>query len=158
MPEFLRRESFGHTFVNTLNDYVEQPDELWARIEAYAISNYGLVVMQRDVTRNRWEVIKWYDAHGTYAVQINRSVILLPRLVARAFLNGGRVIKQSYSVRHIDGDKRNVYVGNLEIIPKPSSYRPVGNEMMEVYNAHVNARYGKVNATTTTNGESTNEQ
>jgi hypothetical protein len=155
MPEFLRREAFGPNFVNMLSEYVEQPDELWARVEAYVISNYGLVVVQKDVTRNKWEVVKWYEAHGTYAVQFNRSVVMLPRLVARAFLNNGRLIPQSRSVRHIDGDKRNVHVSNLEIIPKPSSYRPVGNEMMEVYNAHVNARYS--NANKTANGETANE-
>ena len=91
-------------------------NEQWKKIEGfnYSVSNYGRV---KNNTTNKYKELR----HGVYGYQINLwnkgkgKLFTMSRLVANYFI---REVKPNERVRHIDGDIRNNYFKNLEIINK----------------------------------------
>lgn len=80
----------------------------------YSVSNYGRV---KNNTTNKFKELRV----GKYGFQINlwdkskSKMFTMSRLVANYFI---REVKENERVRHIDGDIRNNYYKNLEIVSK----------------------------------------
>ena len=89
-------------------------NEEWKEIDGfnYSVSNYGRV---KNNTTNKFKELRI----GKYGYQINlwnkskSKMFTLSRLVANYYR---REVKDSERVRHIDGDTRNNYFKNLEIV------------------------------------------
>lgn len=89
-------------------------NEEWKEIDGfnYSVSNYGRV---KNNTTNK---LKTWRA-GRFGYQINlwnkgkARMFTISRLVANYYI---REVKDSERVRHIDGDTRNNYFKNLEIV------------------------------------------
>lgn len=89
-------------------------NEEWKEIKDfnYSISNYGRV---KNNTTNKYKELRV----GRYGYQINlwdkgkSKMFTLSRLVANYFI---REVKENERVKHIDGDIRNNYFRNLEIV------------------------------------------
>lgn len=91
-------------------------NEEWQSIKDfnYSVSNYGRV---KNNTTNKFKELRT----GRYGFQINlwdkskSKMFTMSRLVANYFI---REVKDNERVRHIDGDIRNNYYKNLEIVSK----------------------------------------
>ena len=91
-------------------------NEEWQPIKDfnYSVSNYGRV---KNNTTNKFKHLRV----GRYGYQINlwdkskSKMFTMSRLVANYFI---REVKENERVRHIDGDIRNNYYKNLEIVSK----------------------------------------
>lgn len=89
-------------------------NEEWKEIDGfnYSVSNYGRV---KNNTTNKFKELRT----GKYGYQINlwnkskSKMFTLSRLVANYYI---REVKENERVRHIDGDIRNNYFKNLEIV------------------------------------------
>lgn len=125
--------------------------ELWLRAKgfpAYMISSEG-----RLVSLKHGKLIKPYDDGKGYAkVDIyadgKRCIRPIHRLVADTFFDGDH---DGYEVNHIDGNKRNNFVGNLEWctksqnllhayalgLKKPASYHPKQRKVQVVETGEV---------------------
>lgn len=91
-------------------------NEEWQQIKGfnYSVSNYGRV---KNNTTDKFKQLRV----GKYGYQINlwdkskSKMFTMSRLVANYFI---REVKDNERVRHIDGDIRNNYYKNLEIVSK----------------------------------------
>ena len=86
--------------------------EVWREIEGfegYLVSNKGRV---KSLKRKTPKILSQFiDSRGYFQVDLNRGNKLVHRLVAKAFIHNSEEKEQ---VNHIDGDKLNNDVGNLE--------------------------------------------
>ena len=73
----------------------------------YFVSNYGRVKGKRK------PFLKPSDSNGYYVVSINGKQKKVHRLVVETFISE---ISKGYCVNHIDGDKKNNFLENLEIV------------------------------------------
>ena len=99
----------------------QRATELWKDIKGYEglykISNYGRVKsLPRNGTVNKEKIIKNFeDRYGYLYVSLNRANTKkkekVHRLVAKAFIHNPNLYEQ---VNHIDENKKNNYVKNLE--------------------------------------------
>lgn len=91
-------------------------NEEWKEIEGYnySVSNYGRI---KNNTSQKIKALR----NGIYGYQVNLwnksqgKMFTLSRLVAHYFI---RKVKENERVRHKDGDIRNNYYKNLEIVSK----------------------------------------
>lgn len=91
-------------------------NEEWQQIKGfnYSVSNYGRV---KNNTTDKFKQLRV----GKYGYQINlwdkskSKMFTMSRLVANYFI---REVKDNERIRHIDGDIRNNYYKNLEIVSK----------------------------------------
>lgn len=104
--------------------------EIWVEAKGfpdYLVSNLGRVMTRESDIR-----ITPFVSNGREAVSLqhgdSRFVVMLDRLVAHSFFEG---LEEGVVIRHIDGDKTNVVITNLEIVSREehreSSYE-VGRE------------------------------
>lgn len=117
MPEKHNFEVF-----DSFNDEVKRrkdmiiTNEEWQQLKDfnYSVSNYGRV---KNNATNKFKELRV----GKYGFQINlwdkskSKMFTMSRLVANYFI---REVKENERVRHIDGDIRNNYYKNLEIVSK----------------------------------------
>ncbi|MED1287338.1 HNH endonuclease [Bacillus mycoides] len=88
----------------------------------YEISNYGRV---KSLKNNREKILKTFKGHRGYErinLMKHRKLkqVFVHRLVAEAFIE---VIKEGLYVNHIDGNKTNNRVENLEIVTQRENVR-----------------------------------
>lgn len=91
-------------------------DEEWKEIKGfnYSVSNYGMI---KNNASGKIKALR----NGIWGYQVNlwnRSkgkMFTMSRLVANYFI---REVKENERVRHIDGNVRNNYYQNLEIVSK----------------------------------------
>ena len=90
-------------------------NEIWKKIDGwnYDISNYGNVrnhktkhILFTEVSKVGYRIVKLWDGEAH-----RRTTYYIHRLVAKTFIEN----ENNYPcINHIDGDKLNNYVGNLE--------------------------------------------
>lgn len=117
-----RIEKHNFEVFDSFNDEVKRRKDMvvvgeeWQSIKDfnYSVSNYGRV---KNNTTNKFKELRV----GRYGFQINlwdkskSKMFTMSRLVANYFI---REVKENEKVRHIDGDIRNNYYKNLEIVSK----------------------------------------
>lgn len=117
-----RIEKHNFEVFDSFNDEVKRRKDMvivgeeWQSIKDfnYSVSNYGRV---KNNTTNKFKELRV----GRYGFQINlwdkskSKMFTMSRLVANYFI---REVKENERVRHIDGDIRNNYYKNLEIVSK----------------------------------------
>lgn len=112
-----RRDNFRNVIINTLQK-VYNKDELWMMhpyTDGYHISNTGKI---KSLYNNK-EMKQFVNSDGYKMVNINwrdksRGCVMVHRLVMESFMNYLTHDNMYYEVNHIDGNKTNNNLSNLE--------------------------------------------
>lgn len=95
-------------------------DERWKTIpgfENYEVSNYGMVKSLNYCNTKQQKLLKQFlDRYGYYAVSLNGKCKKVHQLVAMAFLNHKPDGTLNKVVNHIDSDRTNNKLNNLEVV------------------------------------------
>ena len=98
--------------------------ELWVPVvfdDKYEVSNKGYVRRKKD---KKMIGISSRDARGYQSVALSSKKYYLHRVVACSFFDGDY---KSYDVNHIDGNKQNNDIRNLEVITHKENIRHAYN-------------------------------
>jgi hypothetical protein len=110
--------SFGYKWIYCDENDNKYTDEIWKNIseefinktKGYQISNYGRVKNSKGRISKEWK-----NCFGYKNVGINPKIYLIHRLVAQVFIPNP---DNKEFVNHIDGNKENAYVNNLEWVTR----------------------------------------
>jgi hypothetical protein len=104
-------ELYKDEYSNTSYQPEETPDDVWRPTDnvKFHVSNTGKI---KNVVRNRMKTIT-VDGRGYCTVHMSNKVFYIHRLVAKAFVPN---FSKDLVVNHIDGNKSNNHVSNLECV------------------------------------------
>ena len=109
--------------------------EQWAELgNGYSVSSYGRV------TGPSGE-LKYYNVQGYKTVHFNKANHLVHRLVAQAFIEN---VENKIEVNHIDGNKLNNHVSNLEWVTRSENMKH--SYSMGLEKPPMKGRFGKLNS------------